>query len=128
MQVENISKGDIGIVTPYKRQEMEIHSRLVNLDLNSRRNKFRNGKSEGIEVGSVEKFQGNEKKIMIISTVKSRGSTNFLGDFVGNDKRFNVAITRAKYLVIIIGDERILNQVSDGSVNRIRVFGSGKQI
>ena len=69
MQVENISKGDIGIVTPYKRQEMEIHSRLVNLDLNSRRNKFRNGKSEGIEVGSVEKFQGNEKKVIIIIPV-----------------------------------------------------------
>ena len=72
LQVENISKSDIGIVTPYKRQEMEIHSRLVNLDINSRTNKFRNGKSHGIEVGSVEKFQGNEKKIMIISTVKSR--------------------------------------------------------
>ena len=62
----------------------------------------------------------------MIFFIFSRGSTKFLGDFVGNDKRFNVATTRAKYLAIIIGDERILNQVSDGSVNRIRVFGAAQ--
>ena len=97
-RMKNISMEEIGIISPYKSQGNEIRRRLL-----ERRQRL-------IEVGSVEKFQGNEKKVIIISTVKSRGSTKTLGEFVGDDKRFNVAITRAKCLLIIIGDDRLLNE------------------
>lgn len=89
---------DVGIISPYKSQGNEIRRR--NLDR----------RQSDVEVGSVEKFQGNEKKVIIISTVKCRGSTKSLGEFVGDDKRFNVAITRAKCLLIIVGDDRLLNK------------------
>ncbi|KAF6733805.1 putative helicase mov-10-B.2 [Oryzias melastigma] len=67
----------------------------------------------GLKVGSVEEFQGQEKKIIMISTVRS--STNYVKmdqdfniGFLSNEKRFNVAITRAKSLLIVVGNPLIL--------------------
>ena len=55
-------------------------------------------------VGSVEQFQGQEKRVIIISTV--RASSEFVPDderhnlgFLTNEKRFNVAVTRAQALL-----------------------------
>uniref|UniRef100_A0A1B0D2P6 AAA+ ATPase domain-containing protein n=1 Tax=Phlebotomus papatasi TaxID=29031 RepID=A0A1B0D2P6_PHLPP len=62
-------------------------------------------KWEDIDVGSVEKFQGQEKPVIIISTVRSlmRG----LG-FLSNPKRLNVALTRAQTLLIVVGNVNTL--------------------
>jgi len=63
----------------------------------------------------VEQLQGREKLIIIISTVRSRAEylahdyKFFLG-FVKSPKRFNVAITRAKALVIVIGNGELLQR------------------
>ena len=79
-----VSEDDIGIISPYADQ--------VNLikDMTS------------LEVKSVDGFQGREKEIIIISTVRSNdgGNIGFLSDL----RRLNVAITRAKRKLIIIGN------------------------
>ena len=61
--------------------------------------------NDGIIIGSVERFQGNERKVIILSTVRSKGEgMGFLKDY----QRFNVAITRAKELLLVIGDPQVL--------------------
>lgn len=92
---------EIGVVTPYRKQVEKIRTLL-------KANHFKD-----VTVGSVEEFQGSERRVIIISTVRS--STEFLESdnrhklgFLSNPKRFNVAITRAQALLIVIGNPEIL--------------------
>ena len=67
----------------------------------------------GITVGSVEVFQGGERAVIIVSTVRSTvefldfDARHALG-FLVNPKRFNVAVTRAQQLLVIVGNPAIL--------------------
>lgn len=98
---------DIGIITPYRKQVQKIRK-----DLDIFRNELQD--TSRIQVGSVEEFQGQEKKVILISTVRSSPRYNdsdqqFNLGFVRNKKRFNVAVTRAKALLIVVGNPRVLN-------------------
>lgn len=84
---------DIGIICPYGAQRKNLQERLKNID--------------GLEVGTVDAFQGREKLIIIMSTVRSHTPT--VG-FLKNEKRLNVALTRAKALLIVIGNGETLQK------------------
>jgi superfamily I DNA and/or RNA helicase len=60
----------------------------------------------GLEIGTVDGFQGREKEVVIITTVRSnsKGEIGFLGDI----RRMNVALTRARRKLIVIGDSSTL--------------------
>ncbi|KAM9684704.1 RNA helicase Mov10l1 [Dama dama] len=95
-----VSADDIGVITPYRKQVEKIKILLRNVDLMD------------IKVGSVEEFQGQEYLVIIISTVRSNedrfeDDRYFLG-FLSNSKRFNVAITRPKALLIVVGNPHVL--------------------
>lgn len=66
------------------------------------------------KISSVEGFQGQERKVIILSTVRSCNNLvkedvkHALG-FIASPKRFNVALTRARSLLIIIGNPATLN-------------------
>jgi helicase MOV-10 len=108
-----IEQNHIGIISPYKKQCLKIAQVC------------RGHKWRDIEVGTVETFQGREKPIIIVSTVKS-GTDNvgFLDNFKVRKgmqlflvgliniflvfQRLNVTITRAKALMIIIGNPETL--------------------
>ncbi|XP_011306724.1 putative helicase mov-10-B.1 [Fopius arisanus] len=95
-----VEKSEIGILTPYKLQKAKIVEALE-----------ANGIKD-LPVGTVEIFQGQEKDIIIISTVRSvlyrgTGGKIHIG-FLSNPKRFNVAVTRAKALLIVVGNPMIL--------------------
>ncbi|NXN19644.1 M10L1 helicase, partial [Indicator maculatus] len=95
-----VSVADIGVITPYHKQVEKIRFLLRSIDL------------ADIKVGTVEMFQGQEYTVTILSTVRSHGG--LFGDdrhclgFLSNPKRFNVAITRAKALLIVVGNPHVL--------------------
>ncbi|XP_057879280.1 RNA helicase Mov10l1 [Melospiza georgiana] len=91
---------DIGVIAPYRKQVEKIRFLLRSIDL------------EDIKVGTVEEFQGQEYMVIILSTVRSQkmvidDEKHSLG-FLCNPKRFNVAITRAKALLIVVGNPHVL--------------------
>ena len=88
---EGISCEHIGVISPYSAQVTEIRKALR-----------KDGQLRGIEVSTVDGFQGREKEIIIISMVRSN-PTNTIG-FLSNERRMNVAVTRAKKLCVLIGD------------------------
>ncbi|KAL4254212.1 DNA2/NAM7 helicase family protein [Pleurotus pulmonarius] len=96
-----INDDDIGVIAPYHAQVLRIRRTLK-------------AKADGVKVGSVEEFQGQERKIIIISTVRSSREfveydlRHTLG-FVANPRRFNVAVTRAKALLVVVGDPEVLS-------------------
>lgn len=67
------------------------------------------------KVGTVEEFQGQERDVILISTVRSKDSElrndliYGLG-FLSSDKRMNVAISRARALTVIFGCRAILTE------------------
>uniref|UniRef100_A0A287AA59 RNA helicase n=1 Tax=Sus scrofa TaxID=9823 RepID=A0A287AA59_PIG len=70
------------------------------------------------QVGSVEEFQGQERSVILISTVRSSQSfvqldLDFNLGFLKNPKRFNVAVTRAKALLIVVGNPLLLGHDPD---------------
>ncbi|XP_037039708.1 putative helicase mov-10-B.1 [Bradysia coprophila] len=93
---QEIKESDIGIVAAYKRQVVHIKD-LLEEDNYS-----------GIEVGTVEQFQGREKPIIILSTVRN-GDLGFLEQ----RERINVMLTRATGLLIIIGHTKTLRKCDD---------------
>ncbi|XP_059186180.1 putative helicase mov-10-B.2 [Centropristis striata] len=101
---------DIGIIAPYRKQVEKIQKALKSVSAVKQL-----GDLKELKVGSVEEFQGQERKIIMVSTVRS--SINYLKmdkdfniGFLSNEKRFNVALTRARSLLIVVGNPVILNK------------------
>ncbi|XP_051890987.1 putative helicase MOV-10 isoform X2 [Pristis pectinata] len=106
-----ISPKEIGVIAPYRKQVEKIRKAINVVD---RELKAMDDIKE-LKVGSVEEFQGQERKVIIISTVRSSSDylqidENFNLGFLKNPKRFNVALTRAKALLIVIGNPIILTK------------------
>ncbi|KAM9320258.1 helicase MOV-10 [Gastrophryne carolinensis] len=106
--IAKISAKEIGIISPYRKQVEKIR-KAVDKELKSVPD------IKDLKVGSVEEFQGQERKVILISTVRSttdyvKFDEQFSLGFLTNPKRFNVAITRAKALLILVGNPVILSK------------------
>lgn len=100
-----IQDADIGVITPYSAQASVIRKTLREDSAELQRS--------FCEVSTVDGFQGREKEVIVISMVRS----NLYGEvgFLKNERRMNVAVTRARKLCILIGDAQV-TQTSMGSV------------
>jgi regulator of nonsense transcripts 1 len=87
---------DIGVITPYAAQRRAIADALAA------------GGGGAVEVNTVDAYQGREKDVIIISTVRSNARRT-LG-FVRDDRRMNVALTRARRAVVLVGDPATLRE------------------
>lgn len=88
----------IGILSPYREQVISIQAAIEK--------DFDHFPDADIEVNTIDAFQGQERDVMYITLVRSndRGDIGFLKD----TRRMNVAMTRAKKKLIIIGDSATL--------------------
>ena len=99
---EKVKEYTIGIITPYSGQKKLLRKEL-------RKVKFNNININNIEVNSVDAFQGSEKDIIIYSIVRN----NLKGEmgFTKSKERLNVAFSRAKKLIIMVGSSNFIQNV-----------------
>ncbi len=90
----------VSIISPYREQIEYIRNELIKDELLS--------KVMPIKVSTIDGFQGQEGDIIYISLVRSNPMSDigFLNDY----RRMNVAITRAKLKLVVIGDSATLGQ------------------
>jgi superfamily I DNA and/or RNA helicase len=86
---------DVGVISPYRAQVQYLRSQL-------KKKEYFKPFRHLISVNTVDGFQGQERDIIVISLVRSNdeGQIGFLRDL----RRMNVAITRARMKLIILGD------------------------
>lgn len=84
----------IGVTTPFRNQAEDIIQSIPTTYKNI------------VTADTVHKFQGNEKDIMIFSPVIAEGATKNMINFIniGAPQLLNVAITRARHRLIVVGD------------------------
>jgi DNA replication ATP-dependent helicase Dna2 len=92
IKLSNFDFNDIGIITPFLKQEKFMVNEFENIGFNN--------------VYTIDKSQGSEKEIIIISFVK----TYFNNSIVNDLARINVAFTRAKNKLIILGVKDVLTK------------------
>lgn len=92
---------DVGVISPYRAQVQYLRSLIK---ATPELKPFR----RAITINTVDGFQGQERDIVLISLVRSNaaGDIGFLKDL----RRMNVAITRARMKVIILGDVKTLTR------------------
>jgi hypothetical protein len=96
----DVASASIGIICMYKSQVSLVRSLLMESPV------CRAAVNEHlVEIGTVDSFQGRERDIILLSLVRSNPSS-YKG-FLRLPNRINVAISRARHQLIIVGDSRI---------------------
>lgn len=98
----DVQKSSIGIVTPYRNQADALQREFT---------------GTAVKADTVDKFQGQERDIIILSTVD-----NDISDFADDDHRLNVAISRAVHqLIVVVSGNKPTRETGIGDlVNYIR--------
>jgi len=93
---------DIAIISPYKQQIQVLKEQLLHSpELLNYGNK--------ISVNTIDSFQGQERDIVYISMTRSNAENNI--GFLSDIRRMNVAMTRARKKLVVIGDSATLSQL-----------------
>ncbi|CAF2051657.1 unnamed protein product [Brassica napus] len=92
-----VDSKDIGIITPYNSQASLIQHAIP---------------TASVEIHTIDKYQGRDKDCIIVSFVRSREKPRNSGSsLLGDWHRINVALTRAKKKLIMVGSQRTLSKV-----------------
>jgi DNA replication ATP-dependent helicase Dna2 len=84
-----LAPGDVGVIAPYRAQVAEIGKRVP----------------DGVAVDTVDRFQGSAKEVIVVSFVAT-GTLD--GPIFEDYRRINVALTRAKKALVLVGDAEAL--------------------
>ncbi|MCU4719640.1 AAA domain-containing protein [Halapricum hydrolyticum] len=85
-----VSRADIGVIAPYRAQVAEISQRL----------------DDAVAVDTVDRFQGSSKEVIVVSFV---ATGELAGPIFEDYRRINVALSRAKRSLVLVGDADALS-------------------
>ncbi|XP_013386609.1 protein ZGRF1-like [Lingula anatina] len=97
---EGLKPAQIGVITPFRSQVAKINKEIL---LASSVNEP--SKISAVQISTVDAFQGGEKDVIILSFVKTNNTA-----FIDCKKRTNVALTRAKHHLLLVGQKQNLER------------------
>ena len=112
-------------------RKFELNDVLVVAPFNAQVNLLRRRLPEGTRIGTVDKFQGQEAAVAIISMATSNGADAPRGsEFLFNINRLNVAISRAQCLAILVRGKDLLEMApsSIADLQRLEGFARADEI
>lgn len=95
-----IRPDQIGVITPYEGQRAHVVGTML------RSGPLRSELYAGVEVASVDAFQGREKDFIVLSCVRSNAHQGI--GFLSDPRRLNVALTRARFGLFVLGNPAVL--------------------
>ncbi|KAH3663833.1 hypothetical protein OGAPHI_005236 [Ogataea philodendri] len=102
---EGVEPSQIGVITPYVAQKEFIVQYMGTHGTFADKSKYLE-----VEIASVDAFQGREKDYVILSCVRANDNQSI--GFLTDPRRMNVALTRARYGMVILGNPRTLSKNS----------------
>ncbi|WLE97567.1 MAG: DEAD/DEAH box helicase [Candidatus Electrothrix communis] len=102
-----LQKEQLALISPHRAQNNRITRRLTEL---------LGGSDDLPLVDTVERIQGAEREVILFGFTCS-DPDQVLGDFLNNPNRFNVAITRARHKLIVVGSETFFAAVAQNEEN-----------
>ncbi|XP_071521309.1 DNA replication ATP-dependent helicase/nuclease DNA2 isoform X2 [Panulirus ornatus] len=93
-----VTLDEVGVIAPYRAQVKLVCDRV--------RKEVPMGQK--LEVNTVDQYQGRDKNIIVYCCVRSGIAESDVNEILQDERRLNVAITRAKYKLIMIGDTATL--------------------
>jgi DNA replication ATP-dependent helicase Dna2 len=96
-----IAAAEVGIIAPFRAQVAAIRQVCGSLV------------AEGVTIDTVDRFQGGERRVIILSLVANEQpiAGSHLDRFLADPRRLNVALTRAQQKLIILGNRTVLAQM-----------------
>ncbi|KAG8899889.1 hypothetical protein FRB99_006391 [Tulasnella sp. 403] len=97
-----LSPEDIGVISPYTAQTRKLRDVL-------------SARYPRLKIGSVEEFQAQERRVIILTTTRSTqakvsNDLRFALGFLVNPRRMNVALTRARAMLVVVGNPDVLGR------------------
>jgi DNA replication ATP-dependent helicase Dna2 len=91
--VAGVAPADLGIIAPFRAQAAHIRQMITDLV------------KDGTTVDTADRFQGGERSVIILSLVATAAPVpdSQLGKFLSDARRLNVALTRARHKLVILG-------------------------
>jgi len=101
-----VDASDVGVITPYTGQKELVESELVS--------EFGADEAGKIKVQTIDSFQGGQREVIIVSFTVSndRNNSGFLAFTNEGPRRLNVALTRAKKRLVLIGNWETLSSLA----------------
>ncbi len=96
-----LAPGRVGLIVPYRAQ-VTLLSDLLDAEIQA-----------GLEVDSVDAFQGREKEAVVVGLTRSNDAGEM--GFVADARRLNVALTRARVLMRVVGDAATVGARGEGA-------------
>lgn len=115
---------DIAILTPYRGQLVTINAELKRNRIPYHSGEADNETFHSVTTGTVHRFQGGEKRVVLFSNVICEGAPTFLNSRVN---LLNVAVSRAQEHFIYIGDLDVLSRGTYTSVLKEHLLSVGKR-